>query len=176
MTLPDLPDDATLARYLEMLYRALVEIRMLASNENPRVAQLADAVHAVPKQLLRFAELRPALLLAALEQYEARYPGGAGRFSALLRDDAALPASPQALEEDPLSRLRGLIDRWCERRALGPLARVLPAWLANDGLAAGRDALCEALRATRARHPDLPDEELEALEALEGALSRMAEA
>jgi len=53
---------------------------------------------------------------------------------------------------------------------------VLPAWLANDGLAKGRDALREAIRLTRAHHPDLPEEELVSLEAIDRGLSRMAEA
>jgi hypothetical protein len=51
---------------------------------------------------------------------------------------------------DLLVEVSGLIDAWCDRRELRALARLLPAWLVNNGLTDDwRDAL-EALSAIRA--------------------------
>ena len=38
---------------------------------------------------------------------------------------------------DSLPELHHLIDGWCDRRAYKALARVLPAWLGNNGLTDG---------------------------------------
>jgi hypothetical protein len=55
--------------------------------------------------------------------------------------------------------LRGLVDGWCERRDLAPLALPLPAWLGNSGLTDGWAAVMEALRDLRARGGLPPDEQ-----------------
>jgi hypothetical protein len=55
----------------------------------------------------------------------------------------------------PLARL---IDAWCERRALGPLAVLLPAYTSNNGLTDGWAGVMEALRTLRGSRR-LPDEE-----------------
>jgi hypothetical protein len=59
------------------------------------------------------------------------------------------------LVNDPLARL---IDAWCERRELRPLAMLLPAYTANFGLTDDWARLMEALYDLRAWRR-LPDEE-----------------
>lgn len=56
--------------------------------------------------------------------------------------------SPQ--EFDVVSGVASLIDAWCERRELGALARLLPAWIGNNGLTDGWGEVWEALRTVRA--------------------------
>jgi hypothetical protein len=62
-------------------------------------------------------------------------------------------------------RIQELVDSWCERRELGALASLLPAWLSNNGLTDGWDDLCSALRTLSNSH-DLPDSERSALKRL----------
>lgn len=45
--------------------------------------------------------------------------------------------------------LRGLVDGWCERRALTPLAALLPAYLAFNGLSDGWHDLWQAVNNVR---------------------------
>ena len=59
--------------------------------------------------------------------------------------------------------LQVLIDNWCERRDLKPLALLLPAWISNSGLTDGWVALMEALRDLRAWR-GLPPNEQEIIE------------
>lgn len=58
-------------------------------------------------------------------------------------------------EREPLPLLRELIDRWCERRALQPLARLLPAYLAFSGLTDSWVGLYRALNDVRGLGPDV---------------------
>ena len=62
----------------------------------------------------------------------------------------------------PLSRL---VDVWCERRDLGHLAALLPAYVYNFGLTDGWADLMEALRTIRAQR-NLPDDEQAEIERL----------
>ena len=68
--------------------------------------------------------------------------------------------------------LRLLIDSWCDRRELGALANVLPAFLANNRLTDGWGELMEALRLERALRR-LPDHEQDEVERLVVSLERM---
>jgi hypothetical protein len=52
--------------------------------------------------------------------------------------------------DEYLKELQALIDRWCGTRKLEPLSRVLPGYLAVNGLTDGWAALSEALKSTRA--------------------------
>jgi hypothetical protein len=63
-----------------------------------------------------------------------------------------------ASDSDVLTDVSRLIDHWCDRRELRALARLLPAWLANDGLTDGWAGVLDALRAIRA-DGGLPDDE-----------------
>jgi hypothetical protein len=54
---------------------------------------------------------------------------------------------------DPNVVVEFLIDRWCERRALGPLGRILQAW-PNLGMTDGYGALRNALAAVRSVERD----------------------
>jgi hypothetical protein len=45
---------------------------------------------------------------------------------------------------------RALIDRWCDERKLGALSRLLPAYLAMNGMTDGWATLYEGLKNTRA--------------------------
>jgi hypothetical protein len=51
--------------------------------------------------------------------------------------------------DDLLLDVSNLIDAWCERRELKPLAILLPAWLSNNGLTDGWAAVLDALKALR---------------------------
>lgn len=60
--------------------------------------------------------------------------------------------------------LRTLVDGWCERRALRPLATLLPAYLAFNGLSDGWHEFWRAVNTLRGLGPDvLTDEELAAV-------------
>ena len=57
-----------------------------------------------------------------------------------------------------------LIAAWCDRRELGPLSKLLPAYLAFSGLTDAWVDLYEALRTVRGAHrDDLTPAELELL-------------
>jgi hypothetical protein len=65
-----------------------------------------------------------------------------------------------------------LIDCWCERRCLGPLARILAAWPTN-GLTDGAHDLLDALRGARTvARGQATDFECELLTAAESALAQ----
>jgi hypothetical protein len=49
-----------------------------------------------------------------------------------------------------LEALKGLIDGWCERRSLRPLARVLSPYLSFNGMTDGWSELAIALKSIRA--------------------------
>jgi hypothetical protein len=49
-----------------------------------------------------------------------------------------------------LEALKGLVDGWCERRCLGPLSRVLSAYLSFNGMTDGWGELAFALKNVRA--------------------------
>jgi hypothetical protein len=53
-----------------------------------------------------------------------------------------------------LDALKGLIDGWCERRSLGPLARVLSPYLSFNGMTDGWGELAIALKSIRALDGD----------------------
>jgi hypothetical protein len=53
--------------------------------------------------------------------------------------------------EEFFTDLRSLIDRWCDERKLDALSRVLPGYLAFNGLTDGWQLLNDSLKATRAR-------------------------
>jgi hypothetical protein len=68
--------------------------------------------------------------------------------------------------------LRKLVDAWCERRCLGPLARILGPYLGFNGMTDGWTELYDALRSIRASDRDaLHDTELELI----GDLIRVSE-
>jgi len=46
--------------------------------------------------------------------------------------------------------LDGLVEQWCERRALNPLRRILPAYPLTNNLTDGWHMIYEALRDVRA--------------------------
>ena len=50
--------------------------------------------------------------------------------------------------------LKGLIEGWCERRSLGPLARVLSPYLSFNGMTEGWGELAIALKSIRALDGD----------------------
>ena len=51
--------------------------------------------------------------------------------------------------EEFFAVLRILIERWCDQRRLEALAKILPAYLAFNGLTDGWSELSNALAATR---------------------------
>ena len=69
----------------------------------------------------------------------------------------------------PLARL---IDAWCERRELRPLALLLPAYTSNTGLTDDWGRLMEALYDLRARG-GLPEPEQAEIERLVLLVERM---
>ena len=63
--------------------------------------------------------------------------------------------------------LRRLIDAWCERRALRPLAVVLGPYLAFDGMTDTWGNLLNALKLVSARyHMDISESELDSVKDL----------
>jgi hypothetical protein len=62
-------------------------------------------------------------------------------------------------------KLAKFADTWCERRDLGPLAVLLPAWLNNNGLTDGWANLANALL-TLSTWPKLPETERAAIKLL----------
>jgi len=62
-------------------------------------------------------------------------------------------------DSHPLDLLRPLIDGWCERRELRPLAVLLPAYLAFNGLTDGWHSLWNAVNNLRGLGDALPGEE-----------------
>jgi hypothetical protein len=62
-------------------------------------------------------------------------------------------------------QIAALVDDWCERRELGALCGLLPAWLANNGLTDGWAGLADALHSL-AGSRQLPDAERETLKRL----------
>lgn len=78
-----------------------------------------------------------------------------------------------ANDEHPVNgRIARLIDEWCERRALGPLAVLLPAYTSNNGLTDGWAEVMEALHTLRASK-QLPDDERRQIEELVVLVERM---
>ena len=86
--------------------------------------------------------------------------GGVGQFLTL--DSGA----KKSINPDPNTEIRSLIDRWCDRKELRALARLLPAWLANNGLTDGREMLRDALKHTYAACNHLPADERDTLKRL----------
>jgi hypothetical protein len=61
-------------------------------------------------------------------------------------------------------KIRFLIDRWCERRELEPLRRLLNGRASINGLTDGWNEMRDELRTIRARHKALlKDDELSAV-------------
>jgi hypothetical protein len=92
---------------------------------------------------------------------EYAWPSAVGSASGSPGGPASIPCV------DPMAALAGLIDEWCEKRQLGLLARLLPAYLGINGLTDGWGELRAAVRC------DVPDEYRERLRDVERALDRM---
>jgi hypothetical protein len=63
--------------------------------------------------------------------------------------------SKPSTNQEFFSTLRDLIDGWCERRSLRPLARVLDPYLSFNGMTDGWGDLTVALKTIRALDSDL---------------------
>ena len=76
-------------------------------------------------------------------------------------------------DEHPVNgQLARLVDGWCERRELGALAVLLPAYTSNNGLTDGWAGVMEALRTLRGSRR-LPLEELHQIDELTVIVERM---
>lgn len=70
--------------------------------------------------------------------------------------------------------IRALVHAWCDRHDLAPLADLLPAWLAFNGLTDGWQDLAAALRTVATRHQDrLPPPERATLDRLRRTADRV---
>jgi len=68
----------------------------------------------------------------------------------------------------------GLIEGWCNRRALGPLRIILPVWPPEMGLTDEWHRIREALRHTRAmQQANLSETELHTLNELLAAVDKI---
>jgi len=74
----------------------------------------------------------------------------------LSHDDTAMTVKPNQVVEE-------LVDSWCERRELRPLAYVLPAWTGNNGLADGWQLLHCAVKHAYAMCSNLPHKQRDSL-------------
>ena len=81
-----LPDEETLIRYLAMLRDVLVDARLRAYRQDPRIAELLDAVENVPDLLTRFPEMDADLIERQLRDYERKYLDGGPRYTETLRN------------------------------------------------------------------------------------------
>lgn len=66
--------------------------------------------------------------------------------------------------------LNALIDNWCARKEYTALSLVLPAWLSNNGLTDGWEALRGALKHTHVMLTNLPLDERDLLKKLYGQI------
>ena len=64
---------------------------------------------------------------------------------------------------DVTLEVSGLIDAWCDRRELDLLARLLPAWVSNNGLIDGWAEVLDALKRLRGR-PGIAGAEADVIE------------
>ncbi|MGE5191639.1 MAG: hypothetical protein ACM3U2_04000 [Deltaproteobacteria bacterium] len=62
--------------------------------------------------------------------------------------------------------IRALVYNWCDRRELGALAGLLPAWLGNNRMTDGWGILRNELRHTYVFQKQLPPEERDILHRL----------
>ena len=77
------------------------------------------------------------------------------------------------MEDHPVNGpLNALIEAWCDRRDLRPLALLLPAYTSNFGLTDGWAEVMEALYDLRARGR-LPDDEEAEVERIIRIVERM---
>jgi hypothetical protein len=61
---------------------------------------------------------------------------------------------PSIYQQEFINTLEGLIDSWCERRSLKPLARMLNPYLSFNGMTDGWGDLRTALKSIRALDSD----------------------
>ena len=79
------PDEETLVKYLALLREVILEARFRAYEHDGQAARLLDAVENVPDLLCRWPDMKESIVAGQLEEYEARYCGGAARFSGILK-------------------------------------------------------------------------------------------
>jgi hypothetical protein len=79
------PDEETLVRYLCLLSRVLIQVRLDAYHSDEKTAELLDAVHNIPDLLARYQDLREDWILSSLESYEEKYCKGNHPFSDILK-------------------------------------------------------------------------------------------
>ena len=63
------------------------------------------------------------------------------------------------MADDPNQIVSALVDAWCDRRELGALSRVLPAFTGNNGLTDGWSHFHDALKHAYAMCTNLPPDE-----------------
>jgi hypothetical protein len=80
-----------------------------------------------------------------------------------------MPTAEEHPVNGPISRL---VDAWCERRDLGALAVILPAYTSNNGLTDGWADVMEALRTLRGSRR-LPENEQRQIEELVVVVEKM---
>jgi len=80
-----LPDEATLAKYIHLLQAVLLAAR---GSTDPAVVDLAYAVHNLPDLLMRWPDLDEASQAGALRRFEEKHPEWAGHFSGILERGA----------------------------------------------------------------------------------------
>jgi hypothetical protein len=77
--------DLMIAKLHVVLHCSLVEIRNLARCQaHEQVHDLADTVEFFPSLIWSWNDERASLVRPALHQYEAKYPGSAGRYTCIL--------------------------------------------------------------------------------------------
>ena len=81
----ELPDEATLAKYMHLLQTVLLAAR---GSSDPEVADLAHAVHNLPDLLLRWRDMDEPSQYGALRRCEALHPRWAGHFTKILESGA----------------------------------------------------------------------------------------
>jgi hypothetical protein len=124
------------------------------------------------KRLTIFAGTGPPRLSIAPQQMPGPEDGRQKQRRSISDDEASqlIAGDPNWICLNAVGAVAYLIDSWCERRCLGPLAPILQAWPPN-GLTDGAYDLLEALRLGRAAAGDATLFESELLSAAESKIS-----
>jgi len=80
------PDESSLIRYLALLRRVLLDVRVRTYETDPQTAELLDAVENVPDLLARWPDMKETLVIEDLKHYEAKYLELDPRYTRILRE------------------------------------------------------------------------------------------
>lgn len=104
----ELPDPATLAKYMHLLQAVLIAIR---GSTDPEAADLAYAVHNLPDLLLRWSDMDEAAPASALRRFEAKYPRWRAQFTRILEEGGTRRLAARLEAASEVSGIATALDR-----------------------------------------------------------------